>query len=105
MDSGESAVGSVRGAGLRILISFGSLTTGQLLLGERDANAIVRRSAVGSLVAETAAQFIRFAQTQGDMNSPLDPLLIASYGDRELAKFCFLVQTSSLRSRSDGSCP
>jgi len=105
MASGENAVASARGAGLRILISFGSLTAGQLLLGERDATALVKRSAVGSIVAESAAQFIRFAQTQGDLNSPLDPLLIASYGERELAIFCSLVQASQLRSRTDGRCP
>jgi len=105
MATGENSVAALRGSGLRLVISFGSLATGQLLLGERDAHALVRRAAVGAVVAEGAAQFIRLAQTQGNLSSPLDPLLLASYGERELAKFCALMQTAALRTRTDGRCP
>ena len=98
-------IATLRGSGLRLVVSFGSLAGGQLLLGEKDVDTVVRRAAVGAILAEGAAQFIQFAQSEGNLNRPLDPLLLASYGERELQKFCALVQTALLHSRTDGRCP
>ena len=100
-----SSIAALRSSGLRIAVSFGSLSVGQMLLGESDSVAIVRRAAVGAALAETTAQFLAYAQREGNLSRPLDPLLLASYGERELEKFCATVQAAQLHGRTDGRCP
>lgn len=69
---------------------------GQVLLGERDSGAIIRRASVGAALAEGTAQFLAYAQREGNLSRPLDPLLLASYGERELEKIWLTVQEARL---------
>ena len=78
-------------------MSFTGLATGQLLLGETDAAKAIRRAAVGATIAEGTARFLQYAQREGDLSRPLDPLLLASYGERELQKFADLVVAAQIR--------
>lgn len=94
-----SVVADVRQSSLRMLVSFVGLSAGQTMLGERDATKIVTRATVGATVAEGTARLLQLAQREGDLSRPLDPLLLASYGERELQKFADLVQLAQLRQR------
>ena len=94
-----SSIAALRSSGLRVAVSFGSLSMGQVLLGERDSAAIVRRASVGAALAETTAQFLAYAQREGNLSRPMDPLLLAGYGERELEKIWLLVQAARLHQR------
>lgn len=79
-------------------VSFGSLATGQVVLGARDPAEVVTRAAVGAGLAELTARFLGWVQTQeGSLERPIDPLLLASYGTRELERLHQLVLTAQLR--------
>lgn len=82
-----SAVGEVRASIVRFGVTAASLTAGQVMLGERDTSAAVKRALTGATLTELTTQALRAIQKVADMDAPLDPLFLASYGQRELQRY------------------
>lgn len=74
-------------------------------MGERDASAIVKRAAVGAGLTEATARFIQFAQAMADLDAPIDPLILASYGERELTRIRDELTAARLASRIQSTTP
>ncbi len=98
-------VREARASSLRLLVTFNSLSFGQIVMGERDAAAVVKRAAVGAALTEGTARFIQFAQSMADLDAPIDPLILASYGERELTRIRDQLLAARLAGRIQTTTP
>jgi hypothetical protein len=89
----------LRGSSVRMLVAFGSLSAGQVALGERDPGHVIRRAAVGAALTEVTPHVLRWVSQWFDLNAPLDATILASYGPVELERLYALVQTALLQNR------
>jgi len=100
--AGPGIAAELRGSGLRMFVAFVSLATGQIIIGEADTSRVVRRAAVGAAMTEVTGALLRWAQRSAPLDAPLDLILLASYGPRELDAIARTVETALLQNRPGG---